>query len=65
MRWVNPGYSYLCSNDPMAHFGLGEVTQVTALQVRWPDGTLEEFPGGAVDRQWNLQRGAGKVLETP
>lgn len=65
MRWVNPGYSFLCSNDPMAHFGLGEVTQVTALQVRWPDGTLEEFPGGAVDRQWNLQRGAGKVLETP
>lgn len=65
MRWVNPGYSYLCSNDPMAHFGLGEVTQVKALQVRWPDGTLEEFPGGAVDRQMTLQRGAGKVLESP
>src|SRR5262249_42622203 len=20
MRWINPGYSYLCSNDPRAHF---------------------------------------------
>ena len=22
-RWINPGTSYLCSNDPRAHFGLG------------------------------------------
>src|SRR5262249_21154790 len=22
VRWINPGYSYLCSNDPRAHFGL-------------------------------------------
>src|SRR5262249_51327818 len=23
LRWINPGSSYLCSNDPRAHFGLG------------------------------------------
>src|SRR5262249_53818701 len=39
LRWVNPGYSYLCSNDPRAHFGLGSTERVDTLEVIWPDGT--------------------------
>src|SRR5262249_600746 len=36
-RWVgliNPGSSYLCSNDPRAHFGLGGLTSVDDIEVR-------------------------------
>jgi hypothetical protein len=39
LRRINPGYSYLCSNDPRAHFGLGKVERVDAIDVVWPDGT--------------------------
>lgn len=62
MRWVNPGYSYLCSNDPRAHFGLGSAESVDSIEVIWPDGLVEEFPGGDVDRQIVLRRGKGSTI---
>jgi hypothetical protein len=58
-RLVQPAYSYLCSNDPRAHFGLGGVTAVESIQVVWPDGTEEEFGGGAVDRLLVLRKESG------
>ncbi len=59
-RWVNPGYSYLCSNDPRAHFGLGQAERVDAIQVIWPDGTEETFPGRPADQVIVLRKGEGK-----
>jgi hypothetical protein len=59
VRWLNPGSSYLCSNDPRAHFGLGAADHVDAIHVLWPDGTEEEFPGGAVDQWRRLEQGKG------
>ena len=59
VRWINPGYSYLCSNDPRAHFGLGAADHVDGIDVVWPDGTKETFPGGGVDRAVELRKGSG------
>jgi hypothetical protein len=59
--WVRPitaAGSYLCSSDPRAHFGLGKVDHVDAVEVVWPDGARETFPGGAADRQLVLERTA-------
>jgi hypothetical protein len=61
-RLVNPGYSYLCSSDPRAHFGLGNVRSVDALLVTWPDGKREQFLGGAADRPVVVRQGEGKAL---
>jgi hypothetical protein len=61
-RFVQPGSSYLCSNDPRVHFGLGEVSRFTAIRVNWPDGSAEVFPGGAVDRVVLVRQGQGKPL---
>jgi hypothetical protein len=58
--WVNPSQSYLCSNDPRAHFGLGSVTQVESIHVIWPDGTEEQFPGGPADQFITLRKGSGQ-----
>jgi hypothetical protein len=60
-RWLNPGYSYLCSNDPRAHFGLGDAERVDAIEVVWPDGTVESFPGGPTDRLVVLRKGEGNL----
>jgi hypothetical protein len=60
LRWINPGYSYLCSNDPRAHFGLGPAQRVDAVEVRWPDGSGERFPGQAADRVVVLHKGQGQ-----
>lgn len=58
-RLIQPGSSYLSSNDPRAHFGLGTADHIDAIRVAWPDGSLEDFPGGAVDRRRTLRKGEG------
>jgi hypothetical protein len=60
LRLINPGSSFLCSNDVRAHFGLGSVTRVEQIEVQWPDGTAEVFPGCRVDQRITLARGTGK-----
>ena len=53
VREVQAGSSYLSSEDPRAHFGLGTATRVSELIVR--------FPGGAVTRLTNLT--ADRVID--
>ncbi len=65
LRLINPGDSYLSSSDPRAHFGLGEATHYDAIHVRWPEGRMEVFPGGAADRPVVLRRGEGKRGDGP
>jgi hypothetical protein len=59
-RLVNPGYSYLCSNDPRVHFGVGKNERIDEIRIVWPDGLEETFPGGPADRMMTLQRGDGR-----
>jgi len=59
LRWLNPGQSYLCSNDPRAHFGLGNIERIEAIEVVWPDGSREQFDGGSVDKFITLSKGEG------
>jgi hypothetical protein len=61
VRWLNPGSSYLCSNDPRAHFGLGDAERVDAIHILWPDGLEEDFPGQPADRWIRLKRGQGRA----
>jgi hypothetical protein len=61
-RLVSPAESYLCSNDSRAHFGLGPVERFDAVEVTWPDGAREVFPGGNVDRVVELCKGQGSQV---
>ncbi len=38
VREAQAGSSYLSSEEPRLHFGLGEATSVEAVEVRWPGG---------------------------
>lgn len=60
VRTIGRCFSYLSSNDPRAHFGLGQVERVDRINVVWPDGTSEDFSGVAVDREVKLVRGKGE-----
>jgi hypothetical protein len=50
VREVLAGSSYLSSEDPRVHFGLGQATRVRELRVRFPDGSETRRAGLAVDR---------------
>ena len=52
--------SYLSSNDPRLHFGLGSSTTVS-VEVRWPSGLIEKFSGVKVDQLLTLLEGKGPV----
>jgi hypothetical protein len=42
-RDVQTAGSYLASNDPRVHFGMGTESWVRNVVVRWPGGALEKF----------------------
>jgi hypothetical protein len=58
--WLHPAESYLCSSEPVSHFGLGQADRVESVEVTWPDGTRETFPGGAADRRVEIRKGKGR-----
>lgn len=64
MRQINPGYSYVCSNDPRAHFGMGQTDRVDSIDVVWPDGTVETYAGQDVDRVVTLRKGENMQVST-
>ena len=60
-REVQAAYSYLASNDPRLHIGLGAVDRVERILIRWPTGESEAFPGvDTIDRQITLHQGEGE-----
>jgi hypothetical protein len=58
-RDINPAFSYLSSSDPRAHFGLGNQEKFDGIEVTWPDGLKEKFPGGTSNTNLTLRRGEG------
>jgi hypothetical protein len=57
VRDVTFSSGYMSSHSPWVHFGVGQAREIDRIEVRWPDGTRETFPGGAVDRRITLFRG--------
>ncbi len=62
-RLAHPAYSYLSSNDPRAHFGLGHASSVDAIDVRWPDGRSERFDVERPNQAVVLKQGDGAQLD--
>lgn len=60
LRLAHPTYSFLTSNDPRAHFGLGKSDRVEALHVLWPSGKKERFAVPGVDRVLTIHDGEGQ-----
>jgi Na+-transporting NADH:ubiquinone oxidoreductase subunit NqrB len=50
VREVQAGSSYLSSEDPRVHFGLGDATTLRELVVRYPDGTTTRLTDVPADR---------------
>jgi hypothetical protein len=62
-RWwglVQPGTSYLSSNDPRVQFGLGSYAGPIDIQVHWPEGDTELFAGLPHNQLVLLRKGSGR-----
>jgi len=56
---VMSGGSYVSSNDPRPHFGLGEATDAGTVEIHWPSGAKETVKLPAVDRIFSIAEGHG------
>ncbi len=54
-RQANAGGSFLSSEDPRVHFGLGPAAQVRRLVVRWPGGAETQLTDVEVNRRLVLE----------
>ncbi|MBK9178634.1 MAG: CRTAC1 family protein [Acidimicrobiales bacterium] len=56
VREIRAGGSFLSSEDPRAHVGLGTATQVDEVRVRWPDGETTTVADVEADRILSVGR---------
>jgi hypothetical protein len=56
---VRGGGSYLSQNDLRLHFGLGAAPSMNFVQVRWPNGSTEEFKDLPADKIYTIVEGRG------
>jgi ASPIC and UnbV/FG-GAP-like repeat/Domain of unknown function (DUF6851) len=61
VREVQAGSSYLSSQDPRVHFGLGTATSVSRLVVRYPGGRVAERDDVPADRIVFFPRRAPRI----
>ena len=58
-RDVLSGGSYLSSNDPRVHFGLGDATKVDDVEIHWPDGKVEHDKLASIDTIFTIEESKG------
>lgn len=54
-RWVHGGSGFRSSNEPVVHFGLGDVDLIDRLIVRWPNGQDAEWTAVPVRQRLVLE----------
>jgi hypothetical protein len=62
---VRSGSSYDSNNDMRIHFGLGTVSKIDWVQIRWPSGRSEQFDSIPVDAIHTLKEGSGAAVKVP
>ncbi len=57
---VRSGASYLAQSDLRLHFGLGTVQRIDRLEIRWPEGEVQQIDGAevALDRLLEIRQPA-------
>lgn len=58
---VLSGTSYASQSDLSLHFGLGAATRVDKVEVRWPNGAIENVAISGVNRKLTVLQGKGVV----
>jgi len=62
---VRANSSFESASDPRLHFGLGDASQIDAIVVRWPSGTVDRIGSQGVDQELIIEEGKGIVLKHP
>jgi len=59
---VRSGSSYDSNSDMRVHFGLGTMTKIDSLTVRWPSGLTEQWGSLTADAMHEVKEGTGNTF---
>jgi hypothetical protein len=65
---VKSGSSYLSQSELPVTFGLGAASKVTGIDIQWPSGRVDKFPGSVaaqLDRHLTFREGFDTVVARP
>ena len=69
VRQLKPHNGYLCSDEPILHFGLGDLVAIDKLTVRWPSGMVQEFDSLKANSRYSITEPAAqpvsRIAKTP
>jgi enediyne biosynthesis protein E4 len=65
LREVKAGSSYLGQNDLRQHIGLGSITRLEKIEIRWPNGTVEMVADVAPGELVTVTEGKGVTARSP
>ncbi|MEQ9454547.1 MAG: FG-GAP-like repeat-containing protein [Phycisphaeraceae bacterium] len=51
LREIDGGSNFLAQSEMLAHFGVGDLTQVDRVEVRWPSGLIQTFDNLATNQR--------------
>ena len=60
-RYLTLSRGFMSSDEPVVQFGIGEATEVDSLEVRWRDGTVQEFSNLPGDRLYFVSKAAEAI----
>ncbi|MFO0960628.1 MAG: FG-GAP-like repeat-containing protein [Isosphaeraceae bacterium] len=63
--WRTGGGSFQSASDPRLHLGLGGAERVDRVEVRWPSGKVETYPGIEPGRGYRICEGDPEVKRLP
>ncbi|MGI9471802.1 MAG: FG-GAP-like repeat-containing protein [Rubripirellula sp.] len=56
-QWITAGDGYLCSDEPVIDFGLGEGGNVKSLELDWPHGEKQVFDNLLAEHRYLIVEG--------
>jgi enediyne biosynthesis protein E4 len=65
LREVKAGSSYLGQNDLRQHIGLGSISRLDKVEIRWPNGTVEMITDVVPGQQVTVTEGKGVTARSP
>jgi hypothetical protein len=65
LREVKAGSSYLGQNDLRQHIGLGSISRLDMIEIRWPNGAVEMIADVAPGQQVTVTEGKGVTARSP
>lgn len=63
--WVIGGDGYLCRNEPVVSFGLGDVDHVDQIEITWPSGQTQTLAGVSADQRLLVIEGDDEPFAWP